>query len=66
MPDKIEIKGVINKFESKIGAAGSRFCELKIKIPTTPENAQMLVGLQGKSLSMTLKPIQEELFTGEE
>ena len=66
MAKKIEIKGVINKFESKIGATGSRFCVIQCKLPTSGDIAQQLIGLQGKSLSMTLEPIQEELFTGEE
>ena len=66
MPNKLQIKGMITDLTSKVGRKGNRFCLFSVRMPTSAETIKTLIGLQGKSVSMDIIPIQEELFTEDE
>ena len=66
MAKELEIEGMITDITSKVGRKGNRFCILGMRIPTDAESVKILLGLQGKSLSMDITLIQKELFTEDE
>ncbi len=63
MPKDLQIKGMITDLTSKVGRKGNRFCIFTVRMPTSSEGIKTMVGLQGKSVLMSMEPIQEELFT---
>ncbi|HDZ14712.1 MAG TPA: hypothetical protein ENH60_07410 [Pricia sp.] len=66
MPKDLQIKGMITDLTSKVGRKGNRFCVFTVRMPTSADMIKTMVGLQGKSVLMTIVPIQEELFTEDE
>ena len=66
MPNDLQIKGMITDLTSKVGRKGNRFCIFSVRMPTSADTIRTMVGLQGKSVQMTMVPIQEELFTEDE
>ena len=66
MPKDLQIKGMITDLTSKVGRKGNRFCVFTVRMPTSEEGVKIMVGLQGKSVKMTMVPIQEQLFTEDE
>ena len=66
MPKDLQIKGMITDLTSKVGRKGNRFCVFTVRMPTSAETIKTLISLQGKSVLMTMVPIQEELFTEDE
>ncbi|KKN22848.1 hypothetical protein LCGC14_0911140 [marine sediment metagenome] len=66
MEKDLQIKGMITDLTSKVGRKGNRFCVFTVRMPTSADMIKTMVGLQGKSVLMTIVPIQEELFTEDE
>ena len=63
---ELKIRAQITDLASKVGRKGNRFCDFTVRMPTNGEIIQKLVGLQSKTLEITLAQVQGELFTEDE